>query len=64
MPRKSDTIVGSVLGQRTFAAISAVEGLKLSPEVKRRSAASKAAKLTTSERRDQVLRAYSEFKKR
>jgi hypothetical protein len=47
-----------VLGGKKFAAIAAVEGLKLSPAAKKRIAAMRAKKLSPDQRRAEVLRAY------
>lgn len=48
-----------VLGDKTFAAIAAVEGLKLSPSAKKRLSAMDERKLTPAQKRAEVLRAYS-----
>jgi len=48
-----------VLGAKTFAAIAAVEGLRLNKTSKKRLAALKASSLSQDERRAEVLRAYS-----
>ena len=48
-----------VLGDRTFAAIAAVEGLKLSAASRKRMLAMKRRKLTPAQKRAEVLRAYS-----
>lgn len=48
-----------VLGAKTFAAIAAVEGLRLNKTSQKRLAALKASSLTQDERRAEVLRAYS-----
>lgn len=55
---------GRVIGAKAFAAISAVEGLKLSPAGKKRLAASKSRKLTGAQRRAEVVRAYTASKGR
>lgn len=55
-PNKAET----TLGQKAFAAISAVEGLKLNREGRKRISAS----APTDQRRADVLRAYSEHKSR
>jgi hypothetical protein len=47
------------LGDKTFAAITAVEGLKLSVVSKQRMTSMKARKLTPAQKRAEVLRAYS-----
>jgi hypothetical protein len=50
----------SVIGVRAFAAITAVEGLALSSDSKRRLKSLQAdASLTPQQRRDAVLRAYA-----
>jgi hypothetical protein len=48
-----------VLGAKAFAAISAVEGLRLSSTSSRRLSMLKASSLTADERRAEVLRAYT-----
>ena len=48
-----------VLGTRTFAAITAVEGLRLSASSRRRLDMLKASSLSPGERRAEVLRTYS-----
>ena len=48
-----------VLGTRTFAAITAVEGLRLSASSRRRLDMLKASSLSPEERRAEVLRTYS-----
>ena len=48
-----------VLGAKTFAAMAAVEGLRLNAASKKRLAALRASELTPDERRAEVLRAYS-----
>jgi hypothetical protein len=53
-----------VLGDKTFAAISAVEGLKLGAASKKRLSAMKDQRLTPSQKRAEVLRAYSHSKGR
>jgi len=55
---------GRVLGARTFAAITAVEGLRLGTASRKRLQALKAGGLTPAERREEVLRAYMELTKR
>jgi len=52
-----------VLGMRTFAAISAVEGLHLSPAGKKRLSAMGRNKLSPKEQREQIVKAYRERKK-
>lgn len=57
---KSPAKPGSrVLGARAFAAITAVEGLRLSAASRRRLEVLKASSLSADERRAEVLRAYS-----
>lgn len=53
-----------ILGDRTFAAITAVEGIRLSRESKKRLATLKRERLSHDERRAEIIRAYSETKKR
>jgi hypothetical protein len=53
-----------VLGGQRFAAIAAVEGLKLSVAAKNRLATMHARKLTPNQRRAEVLRAYVSAKSR
>jgi|GEM_PF-2341457 len=53
-----------VLGARAFAAITAVEGLRLSAVSRRRLETLKASGLTPEERRAEVLRAYTGLGKR
>ncbi len=48
-----------VLGARAFAAITAVEGLRLSASSRGRLQALKASGLSSEERRKEVLRAYT-----
>lgn len=48
-----------ILGARAFAAITAVEGLRLSAASRRRLESLKASGLTPEERRAEVLRAYT-----
>lgn len=50
------------LGARTFAAISAVEGIKLSGHSRARLAEFKRNGLTPEQRRAEVIRAYSKSK--
>ncbi|BDV36565.1 hypothetical protein [Methylocystis iwaonis] len=53
-----------VLGQQTFAAISAVEGLGLSVASRKRLADMKKRKLSTDQQRSEVIRAYLDAKSR
>lgn len=55
---------GPVLGARAFAAITAVEGLRLSAASRRRLEVLKASGLTGDERRAEVLRAFSDLAKK
>lgn len=55
---------GIVLGERTFAAITAVEGLGLSASSRKRLAEMKKRKLSGDEQRSEVIRAYSAAKTR
>ncbi|WP_316187740.1 MULTISPECIES: hypothetical protein [unclassified Bradyrhizobium] len=58
--RKGSSINSStrVLGDKTFAAISAVEGLKLGKASRDRLSSLDKAKLTPAQKRAEVLRAY------
>jgi len=49
---------GHVIGAGAFAAITAVEGLKLSPAAQRRIAEFRRKRMTPDERRAAVLKAY------
>lgn len=51
---------GHVIGAAAFAAISAVEGLKLSPAARRRIAVFQRKRMTPDERRAAVLKAYED----
>ena len=62
--RLSGTGDGHVLGQRTFAAITAVEGISLSPASRKRLADMKKRKLSQDEQRSEVIRAYVDAKSR
>lgn len=53
-----------VLGDKTFAAITAVEGLSLSAASRKRLADMKKRKLSHDEQRNAVIRAYVEAKTR
>lgn len=55
---------GHVLGERTFAAITAVEGISLNAASRKRLASMKKRKLTNDEQRSEVIRAYNEAKTR
>ena len=55
---------GVVLGERTFAAITAVEGLGLSASSRKRLADMEKRKLSGDEQRSEVIRAYSAAKSR
>jgi hypothetical protein len=50
---------GYVLGERTFAAISAVEGMKLNVASRKRLASMKKRKLSSEEQRSEIIVAYS-----
>lgn len=52
------TRASRVLGAKTFASMSAVEGLYLSPQSKKRLADLRAAPLTPAQRRAELVRAY------
>jgi len=52
-----------VIGSRAFAAIAAVEGLRLSAASKKRLATLRESGLTPAERRAEVVRAYAKASK-
>lgn len=56
--------ISRVLGEKTFAAITAVEGLELAPASRRRLVAMNERKLTPAQKRAEILRAYSDSKGR
>lgn len=62
--RLGGTSEAHVLGERTFAAITAVEGISLSAESRKRLSSMKKRKLTNEEQRTEVIRAYIEAKTR
>lgn len=62
--RNVQTQDGFVLGDRTFAAITAVEGLSLTQTSRNRLTAMKKRKLTNDEQRSEVIFAYSGAKDR
>ena len=53
-----------ILGQRTFAAITAVEGISLSLASRKRLADMKKRKLSHDDQRSEVIRAYMDAKSR
>ncbi len=55
---------GHVLGDRTFAAITAVEGISLSAASRQRLSSLKERRLTSEEQRTEVIRAYVKTKSR
>ena len=65
-PRKplGESADAYILGEETFAAITAVEGVSLSDASRKRFAAMKKLKLTNDEQRFEVIRAYAEAKER
>ena len=64
--RKGSSVNSSsrILGDKTFAAISAVEGLKLGKASRERLSALNKSKLTPAQKRAEVLRAYVQPKGR
>lgn len=62
--RFGESSEGHVLGDRTFAAITAVEGISLSAASRKRLASMKKRKLTAEEQRTEVIRAYTQAKSR
>ena len=61
---KSRKSKSRILGTKAFAAITAVEGLRLSASSRTRLETLKAAGLTAEQRRDEVLRAYTSLGKK
>ena len=57
-----ETAPGHVLGMRTFAAITAVEGVNLNAVSRKRIADMKKRKLSHEEQRTEVIRAYMSTK--
>jgi len=57
--KASPKVTGSVLGLKRFAAISAVEGLKLTAQGRKRVLAS----VSPQRRRDEIIRAYLDPKR-
>lgn len=49
---------GFVIGRSSFAKISAVEGLKLTPAMKKRADVSKSKKLSSEEARKAIVQSY------
>jgi hypothetical protein len=62
--KKSPSPSSRVLGDKAFAAITAVEGLELSAASKRRLDTLKRSGLSADERRAEVLRTYTGLGKR
>ncbi|ARN83964.1 hypothetical protein [Methylocystis bryophila] len=62
--RLAGTTEGHVLGEQSFAAITAIEGVSLSAASRKRLASMKKRKLTNDEQRTEVIRAYSQAKSR
>lgn len=60
----SVTTAGCVLGDQTFAAISAVEGISLSAVSRRRLISMRKRNLTSQEQRAEIIRAYTDAKSR
>jgi len=52
------TKIGTVIGRERFAKISAVEGIKLTSDMRKRAADSERRGLTGEERRREIVRAY------
>jgi hypothetical protein len=61
---KDRTAASRVLGAKAFAAMSAVEGLRLPPSSKMRLADMEERKLSSAQKRAEVLRAYASGKHR
>jgi hypothetical protein len=65
--KKANTQLGGethVLGDRTFAAITAVEGVQLSASSRKRLSEMNKRKLSADEQRSEVIRAYADAKVR
>lgn len=62
--RTSVSSEAQILGDQTFAAISAVEGISLSASSRTRLESMKKRKLTTEEQRAEIIRAYTDAKSR
>lgn len=62
--RLGATSESHILGERTFAAITAVEGISLSEVSRNRLDSMKRRKLNNDEQRSEVIRAYTEVKTR
>lgn len=58
------SMTGHVLGQRTFAAITAVEGINLGAASRKRLADMSKRKLSPDDQRSEVIRAYRDAKSR
>lgn len=66
-PKKAGKRLGGenhVLGDQTFAAITAVEGVRLSAASRKRLSDMNKRKLTTDQQRSEVIRAYVDAKTR
>ena len=57
-PKLSMPVEARILGDETFAAITAVEGISLSPISRQRLANLRRSNLSLSEQRAEVIRAY------
>ncbi len=57
-PKQRSTKTGLVIGRERFAKISAVEGIELSPDMKRRAADFDRRGVSGAERRRAIVRAY------
>ena len=55
---KKSAGAGFVLGEASFAKISAVEGIRLKPAMKQRAAEAASKGFTPQERRDAIVRAH------
>jgi hypothetical protein len=61
---KGPSASGHILGQRTFAAITAVEGISLTQASRKRLADMKKRKLSPDDQRAEVIRVYRNVKPR
>ena len=57
-PTGKNSKTGFVIGQESFAKISAVEGIRLKPAMKKRAAEASGKDLSPEEHREAIVRAY------
>ncbi len=61
-PTKSPTTTGFTLGRKSFAKISAIEGIHLSPEMESKFRQFDREELPASERREAISRAFGKVR--